>query len=84
MPGLDAHAVGEAAIGLEQVGMLRLALMDADGSQSGEMSERNSRQYLAWANSLSRLLRQIGLKGAAQPQPTLRDHLAKRQSGASA
>lgn len=59
---------------------LRLALMDADGSQIGEMTERNSRQYLAWANSLSRLLRQIGLKGQGQPRATLRDHLAAKAS----
>ena len=59
---------------------LRLALMDAEDTGNGAMSDRNARQYLAWANSFSRLLRQLGLKGPAQQQPTLRDHLAAKAS----
>jgi hypothetical protein len=46
---------------------LRLHLMDRESARSGEMSERNGRQYLAWSNSLTRVLNQIGL--AATPAP---------------
>jgi hypothetical protein len=42
------------------------------------MSERNGRQYLAWSNSLTRVLNQIGLKGAAERAPSLQDYLAGR------
>ncbi len=56
---------------IDQAAMLslRLHLMDrASLSDDGLMSERNGRQYLAWANSLARLLRQLGL--TAPPPPT--------------
>jgi hypothetical protein len=42
------------------------------------MSERNSRQYLAWSNSLRLTLRELGLKAApAGKLPDLRDILAE-------
>jgi hypothetical protein len=44
---------------------LRLHLMDRESARSGQMSERNGRQYLAWSNSLTRLLNQIGLEPAS-------------------
>jgi hypothetical protein len=45
---------------------LRLHLMDRESARSGGvMSERNGRQYLAWNNSLTRLLSQIGLESAS-------------------
>jgi hypothetical protein len=47
---------------------LRLHLMDRESARSGEMSERNGRQYLAWSNSLTRVLRQIGLAAATAPK----------------
>jgi hypothetical protein len=46
---------------------LRLHLMDRESARSGEMSERNGRQYLAWNNSLQRLLAQIGPPATARP-----------------
>jgi hypothetical protein len=48
---------------------LRLHLMDRESARSGEMSERNSRSYLAWSNSLTRALRQIGLDAVPPPKP---------------
>ena len=57
---------------IEQAAMLslRLHLMDrAALSGDGVMSERNGRQYLTWANSLARLLRQLGLTAPPPPTP---------------
>jgi hypothetical protein len=47
---------------------LRLHLMDRESARSGGMSERNSRQYLAWSNSLTRTLALIGLAAAPTPK----------------
>ena len=47
---------------------LRLHLMDRESARSGEMTERNGRQYLAWSNSLTRVLNQIGLTAAPAPK----------------
>jgi hypothetical protein len=47
---------------------LRLHLMDRESVRSGQMSERNGRQYLAWSNSLTRVLNQIGLTAAPAPK----------------
>ena len=44
------------------------------------MTEHDSRQYLAWTNSLSRTLRHLGLKSAAQQPATLRAHIAAREA----
>jgi len=49
---------------------LRLHLMDRDSARSDGMSERNSRQYLAWSNSLTRALNQIGLNAAPAAKST--------------
>jgi hypothetical protein len=66
---------------------LRLHLMDRRSLQDEAMSERNGRQYLAWSAALTRLLRQLGLKGATDQPATLQDYLASRSaptSGAAA
>jgi len=47
---------------------VQLARMDGKSLKEGAMSEHASREYLAWSNTLSRLLRQLGLKGAP-PKP---------------
>jgi hypothetical protein len=38
--------------------------MDREALGSGTMSERNSRQYLAWVGALRLCLREIGVQGA--------------------
>jgi len=55
---------------IDQAAMLtlRLHLMDKESIADPAMSERNGRQYLAWANSLSRLLRQLGINATPPPQ----------------
>jgi hypothetical protein len=44
--------------------MVYLELMDAQALEDGTMSERNSRSYLAWSNSLRLTLRDLGVKAA--------------------
>ena len=56
---------------------LRIAMMDAKGGD-GMLSERNSREYLAWTNTLTRLMRQLGMQGAAERPKSLAEHLASR------
>ena len=48
------------------------------------MTAHYSRTYLAWANSYSRLLRQLGMQGVAEKPLTLAEHLARRAQQASA
>jgi hypothetical protein len=43
---------------------LYIELMDAEALEAGTMSERNSRQYLAWINALRLCLREIGIDEA--------------------
>ena len=62
---------------------LRIHLMDRETARSGMMSERNGRQYLAWNNSLTRVMNQIGLKSVVN-KPALHDYLAARSAQAPA
>lgn len=59
---------------------LYLALMDAETSAAGTMSERNSRQYLAWTNSLRLCLRELGAETRSQDKPTLAAIAARHRS----
>jgi hypothetical protein len=82
-PSATARALIEQAAQLR----LRLATMDrAFAEAGGKMTLHDSRTYLAWANSYSRLLRQLGLRGAPERGPTLADYLAAKaaQPAASA
>ena len=51
---------------------LQIALLEAKQAQ-GAFTEHDSRTYLAWSNSLTRLMKQIGMKGAAERPRTLAD-----------
>jgi hypothetical protein len=44
--------------------VLYIEIMDRETLEAGTMSERNSRQYLAWTNSLRLTLRDLGVKAA--------------------
>ena len=57
---------------------LRIVAMDRKFAETGEQTDHDSRTYLAWSNSLTRTLRQLGLKGAATEPPSLADYLAAR------
>ena len=76
---LVAHVGGrpsatQAAI-IEQICQIRLRLnaMDNSFAETGMLSEHDGRQYLAWANSSSRMLRALGTKPARE-EPSF-DHL---------
>jgi hypothetical protein len=62
---------------------LHLALLDKQTADGVEMNGHDSRYYLAWSNSLARLLTRIGMKAAPVPKATLADHLAARSGAAS-
>jgi hypothetical protein len=55
---------------------LRLACMDRRFAEAGTFTEHDSKTYLAWSNSYSRTLRQLGMKGAAERGPTLAEIMA--------
>jgi hypothetical protein len=58
---------------IDQAAMLtlRVHLMDKQSIADPELSERNGRQRLAWSNSLTRTLRELGLEATPPPKPKL-------------
>lgn len=60
---------------------LQIAMLDARHA-SGGLTPHDQREYLAWTNALTRLMRQLGQKGAAERSRSLADHLAARASAA--
>ncbi len=54
---------------------LQVSLMDMKHA-SGGLTEHDGRQYLAWVNTLGRLLRHLGLEGAPPRLPTLQEYIA--------
>jgi hypothetical protein len=69
-PSATQRALIDQAVSLK----LHIALMDRKAAETGGvMSERDGRQYLAWANAFSRLLRQIGMKGVTERPRSLAD-----------
>jgi hypothetical protein len=60
---------------------LYIEMMDARALGKGGMTEADSRQYLAWSNSLRLALRDIGVEGANHdPTPSLADIARRHQS----
>lgn len=56
---------------------LQIAMLDAKQAGGG-LTEHDGRTYLAWTNTLTRLMRQLGMTGAAQRPRSLADHIAAR------
>lgn len=54
---------------------LHVARLDIRLAERGEMSEHAAREYLAWSNTLTRTLRELGLRPAAERAPSLAEHL---------
>ena len=78
---LIIHCGGEPSIVqrtiIERAAWLRLRLALLDGKiATGAFSEQDSRCYLGWANTLSRLLLRLGVTPTAGPQPSLSEVLA--------
>jgi hypothetical protein len=63
---------------------IRIAMMDRDFAAGGGQTEHDSRTYLAWSNSLTRTLRELGVKGSVDKAPTLQDYPAARSAQARA
>jgi hypothetical protein len=59
--------------------MLRIRLMDVAHAKDDFLSEKNTREYLVWTNSLSRLLQKLGLEEvpANQKPPSVADLMRK-------
>ena len=57
---------------------LRVAMMDDLAAAGKTLTDHDSRTYLAWSNTLTRTLRQLGLKGAEARPKSLADHIASR------
>lgn len=55
--------------------LLRIELMDVIALRNAELTERQARDYLAWNNTVSRMLRALGLKAEAAPDPPPFVHL---------
>ena len=77
---LIIHCGGEPSIVqrtiIERAAWLRLRLALLDGKiATGAFSEPDSRCYLGWANTLSRLLLRLGVSPTAAPQPSLSEVL---------
>lgn len=73
----------QAAI-IEQIAQLRLriTLMDHRFAASGALTDHDSRTYLAWCNTATRLTFRLGLKGKADQGMDLGSYLAARDTPA--
>ena len=56
---------------------LQVALLDAKHSD-GAFTEHDERAYLAWTNTLTRLMRQLGMTSTPPRPRNLADHIASR------
>ena len=55
---------------------LRIVAMDRKFAETGAQTDHDSRTYLAWSNSLTRTLAQLGVEGATTArEPTIADLL---------
>ena len=78
---LIAHVGGRPSatqrVLIERAAMLTLRIACMDAKQTnGVLSEKDGREYLAWTNTLTRLMRQLGMKGAAERPRSLAEHIA--------
>lgn len=58
---------------------MQCGLLDAK-LVAGKLTPHDTREYLAWCNTLTRLLRHLGLEGRAERAPSLSDHIAAQSS----
>ena len=60
---------------------LRIAAIDRKFTETGQQTDRDSRTYLAWANTYGRLLARLGLAATPAASRDLRTILADRAAG---
>jgi hypothetical protein len=76
-PSVVERTLIERAVQLQ----IRISMMDRDFAAGCVQTEHDSRTYLAWSNSFTRTLRELGLKGAAERSPNLlQEHIIGRYS----
>jgi hypothetical protein len=73
-PSATQRALIERAVQLT----LRVCAMDRKFAETGEMTEHDSRSYLAWSASLSRAMRDLGVRPAAAKAPDLAGYIESR------
>jgi len=71
-PSAVQRALIERAVQLT----LRISAMDRKFAETGAQTELDSRTYLAWSGSLSRVLRDLGMNGPPARGPSLSDYIA--------
>jgi hypothetical protein len=54
---------------------IRIAMMDRDFANGFQQTEHDSRTYLAWSNSLTRTLRELGIEAATHRHLSASDAL---------
>ena len=59
---------------------LRIRLLDRLTLSDAGLSEKNAREAVCWENALRRTLIALGIKGAADRAPTIKDFLASRSA----
>jgi hypothetical protein len=89
---LIAHAGGTPTVTMRLLAAraarlaLHLELMDERLFAGKQITSHDSRTYLAWSNSLSRILKELGLQAPparpVDPMQAIRDHLAAKQEAA--
>ena len=79
-PSATQRALIERAVNLT----VRIALMDQRFAESGQQTEHDSRTYLAWSNTLTRTIRQLGMKSVGNSAPTLADYISRKPEPAAA
>jgi hypothetical protein len=57
---------------------LQIELMKRRRDEAGALTPHDHHVFLAWLNTLSRTMRQLGLKGAAEHSPSLADYLKSK------
>jgi hypothetical protein len=73
--GGKPNAVQTALINQAVQLQMRVLAMDAAFVDNGGQSAHDAKQYLAWANAITRLLGRLGIKGAAEKPPSLAELL---------
>ena len=81
--GASPSAVELALVDRIALLTLHTALFDRKALEAGGLSERDSRSYLAYSNSLSRALRALGVEPAAARPPSLAEYWAGQRDTAA-
>jgi hypothetical protein len=83
--GENASVTQRATVELACQLRVRLVAMDLEFAEGGgAMTAHDSRTYLAWANSLARVLNRLGIQAAPSRTPSLAELMAQPQGTAAA